>query len=159
MTGAPSAWHDEAFEERAPPMPLLHRTPLLVIAAALSAAAQVHQVPASQGWFPSEREQLNKLLDQTFALAEKRGGGTPPRKKLLALIVPHAGLAYSGGIAASAFRRLDHPKNVILLGFSHRRPLTGVSTPDLDAYGTPVGEVKINRQVARELKFPQVSEE
>jgi hypothetical protein len=107
--------------------------------AACLAPAQVHQVPASPGWFPSEPAQLSKLLDQTLAIAEKRSGAAPPRKKLLALIVPHAGLAYSGGIAASAFRRLDHPKNVILLGFSHRRPLTGISVPDLDAYATPVG--------------------
>ena len=122
------------------------------------AGAQVHPVPASPGWFPSEPAALTKLLEQAFAVAEKRSGGAPPRKNLLGLIVPHAGLAYSGAIAASAFRRLDRPKNVILLGFSHRRPLKGISTPELDAYATPVGEVKVNRQVARELKFPQVAE-
>ena len=136
-----------------------HRTPLLLAGAALLAAAQVHQVPASPGWFPSEQAPLNKLLDQTFAVAEKRGGGAPPRKKLLALIVPHAGLAYSGSVAASAYRRLAQPKNVILLGASHRRALTGVSVPDLEAYATPVGEVKVNRPVVRELKFPQLPEQ
>lgn len=136
---------------------LLKTLPAFVLAACL-VAAQVHQVPASPGWFPSEQAQLSKLLDQAFAIAEKRSGGAPPRKKLLGLIVPHAGLAYSGGVAASAFRRLNHPKNVILLGFSHRRPLTGISVPDLDAYATPVGEVKVNRAVARELKFAQVPE-
>jgi len=131
---------------------------LLAISAA-AVAAQVHQVPASQGWFPSDPAQLGRLLDQTLAVAEKRGGTTPPRQKLMGLIVPHAGLAYSGGVAASAYRRLHQPGNVIVLGFSHRRALSGITAPDLDAYQTPVGEVKVNRAVLKELKFPTVPEE
>jgi len=140
-------------------MPAPLRTTFLVACTALLAAAQVHEVPASPGWYPSERAALSKLLDQAFAIAEKRGGSAPPRKKLLGLIVPHAGLAYSGGVAASAFRRLDHPKNVILLGLSHRRSLAGITAPRLDAYATPLGEVKINRTLVSELKFPSAPEE
>ena len=139
-------------------MSAIRNAALLLASAAFVVTAQVHKVPASEGWFPSEPAQLGELLDQAFAVAEKRGGGAPPRKGLLGLIVPHAGLAYSGGVAASAYRRLGQPKNVILLGFSHRRPLEGISSPDLDAYATPVGEVKVNRAALREMKFPLAPE-
>ena len=76
----------------------------------------------------------------------------------MALIAPHAGLPYSGVVAASAFRLLSTPKNVILLGFSHTRNLSGVAAPDLDAYATPLGEIAVNRELVRELGFPLTGE-
>lgn len=68
----------------------------------------------------------------------------PPK----AVIVPHAGYIYSGQTAAMAYSRLatwhDVIKRVILLGPVHRVPVRGLALPDVDAFATPLGEVKLD---------------
>jgi AmmeMemoRadiSam system protein B len=54
-----------------------------------------------------------------------------------ALIVPHAGLIYSGPIAASAYARLagsrDTIRRVVLFGPTHRVPVRGLAVPSVEA--------------------------
>ena len=115
--------------------------------------AQVHKVPVSANWFPADAGELRTLLDKSFAAAQSRTGGAAPRKKLLALLAPHAALPYSGVVAASSYRLLNQPKNVIVLGFSHRRRVAGVAAPDLESYETPLGALKVNREAIAALGF------
>ncbi|HWR54241.1 MAG TPA: AmmeMemoRadiSam system protein B, partial [Bryobacteraceae bacterium] len=115
--------------------------------------------PVSDGWFPTEPAALNQVLDRSFSLAEQRFGTVPPRKGLLALIAPHAGLAYSGPVAAAAYSRLDRPANVIVLGFSHRVRFNGVLAPRVSTYRTPLGEIQVNGEALRELGFPSAPED
>lgn len=122
------------------------------------AAAQVHTSPMAGKWFPAERAELRDALETAFQVAEKRAAGIPVRKQIRALVAPHAGLPYSGVVAASAFRLLSTPKNVILLGFSHTKKVNGVAAPDLDAYTTPLGEIAVNRELLGELDFPLTGE-
>jgi AmmeMemoRadiSam system protein B/AmmeMemoRadiSam system protein A len=110
--------------------------------------AEVHQVPVSANWYPAEPEGLRQALDRAFA---RRQSAQPQRKKLLALVAPHAALSYSGSVAASAYQRLDHPDNIILLGFSHRRANGGIVAPDVDAYTTPLGRINVNRRAIAEM--------
>ncbi len=109
-------------------------------------------------WFPSERAELEKLLEDSFKAAEQRAAGLPARKQLRGLIVPHAGLQFSAVPAASGYRLLGKPANIILLGFSHKRAITGVLAPDVEAYQTPLGELKVNREALRALGFPLTPE-
>ena len=99
---------------------------------------QVHKSPFAGTWYPGDAAELRKMLDHSFGLAEKRTGGAPPRQSLRALLVPHAGIAYSGSVAAASYRLLGRAKNVIILGFSHRRPLAGVFASDV-TNSLPVG--------------------
>ncbi len=121
-------------------------------------AAQVHETPFAGKWFPAKPEELNQLLDRVFDAAENRAGGVPGRKQLRALIAPHAAIQYSGVVAASAYRLLEQPKNVIVLGFSHRRALEGVVAPRLEAYRTPLGLLEVNRGALEELGFRTAEE-
>lgn len=105
-------------------------------------------------WFPQDPAALNRLLDECFRTATERTGAAPPRPRLLALVAPHAGLEYSGGVAAAAWARLGHPNNVILLAFNHQRRVQGVVAPDLDHYTTPIGTIPVNRQALKSLAFP-----
>ena len=72
-----------------------------------------------------------------------------------ALIVPHAGYYFSGNVAASAYARLNPEKKykrIFLLGPSHHEWLDGASVnSEVDYYATPLGEVKVDREVARQL--------
>ncbi len=131
----------------------------VLLAAPLVLFAQAHKSPLAGTWYPGDAPSLQKLLDQSFTVAEKRTGGPPPRKGLRGLVVPHAGIVYSGTVAAAAYRLLDHPKNVVVLGFSHRRPLEGIVAPDVNEYVTPLGAVKVNRAALKQLGIPSMPED
>lgn len=66
-----------------------------------------------------------------------------------AIIVPHAGYVYSGQTAASAYACLfpnrKTIKRVILLGPVHRVPVRGLALPDVEAFITPLGQIKLDQ--------------
>jgi len=74
---------------------------------------------------------------------------------LRVLIVPHAGYIYSGKIAASAYRLLQQNqhqfKRVLLLGPAHRVWLQGAAFPAVDAFETPLGEIKLDKARMQKL--------
>jgi hypothetical protein len=75
----------------------------------------------------------------------------PPK----ALIVPHAGYIYSGGIAAAAYATVASLRQVIrrivLIGPSHRVYLRGMAVPAASAFATPLGEVVIDQDLKASL--------
>ena len=70
-----------------------------------------------------------------------------------AVIVPHAGYPYSGGVAANAYRHLRGCsfKRVVLLGPSHRQWFDGISVAPFSAYQTPMGSIPVDRASATAL--------
>jgi len=75
-------------------------------------------------------------------------------KNILAIISPHAGYAYSGQVSATAFKQLDPNKkykNIFVIGSSHVTPINGASVYAVGDYLTPLGRVKVNTKLAREL--------
>jgi AmmeMemoRadiSam system protein B len=100
---------------------------------------QAVRAPAVAGsFYPADATQLRETVARLLAGAQD---GSPPK----ALIAPHAGYAYSGAVAASAFRRVvDAPVlRVVLLGPSHFAPLRGVALPGAAAMRTPLGDVPV----------------
>lgn len=82
----------------------------------------------------------------------------PPPK---AIIVPHAGYAYSGAVAARAYARLanlrDRIRRVVLLGPSHRVPLRGIGAPTAKYFESPLGNVEVDRAAIATIEsLPQV---
>jgi AmmeMemoRadiSam system protein B len=91
--------------------------------------------------------------------------GRPATRAPKAIIVPHAGYTYSGPVAGCAYRLLRDSgvriRHVVLLGPSHRVPMRGLAVPAVDAFATPLGEVRVNaagRQRLRELGLVGVSD-
>lgn len=115
--------------------------------------------PAVAGLFypgrPAElRDAVSEYLAQAPAVTD-----APPK----ALIVPHAGYIYSGGIAAAAYsqlaQRCSRIRRVVLIGPSHRVYLQGMAVPAAEAFQTPLGVVPIDRELkARVLAHSQVVE-
>lgn len=99
--------------------------------------------PAVAGLFyPAAAGELAALCDRLLAGAARRTG--PPPK---ALVVPHAGLAYSGPIAASAYAQVRGEtciKRVILLGPAHRVYVSGLGSCGAAAMQTPLGPVAVD---------------
>jgi AmmeMemoRadiSam system protein B/AmmeMemoRadiSam system protein A len=65
-----------------------------------------------------------------------------------ALIVPHAGYAYSGATAAAAYASLvpwaAGIERVVLLGPAHRVAVRGMAVPGTPAFATPLGSVPVD---------------
>lgn len=93
--------------------------------------------------YPDRAEELHAAIDAMLAQAPT------PSLQPKALIVPHANYIYSGPVAASAFRLLEplaaHIHKVVLLGPSHRMPLTGIATTAHQQFYTPLGAISIDQ--------------
>lgn len=72
---------------------------------------------------------------------------------LLALISPHAGLRYSGPVAAHAYALLRGMSGLtaVLVGPSHRAAFDGVSVFAHGAFETPLGTLPVDEVAARAL--------
>ena len=100
-------------------------------------------------------KEVSALLDPAVAQLEPQA---PPPK---ALIVPHAGYAYSGPVAAMAYSRLlalrGQITRVVLLGPVHRVALRGLALPGVQAFATPLGEITLDTvAMATVAHLPQV---
>jgi AmmeMemoRadiSam system protein B/AmmeMemoRadiSam system protein A len=117
-----------------------------------SAAAQQERAPAFAGQFyPAEKAQLEATLRSLFA------GAVPSRhfSALQAIVSPHAGYGFSGGVAASAFNQIDPERDyetVFVLAPSHRVPFEGASVYTGRNYRTPLGPVPVNTALASRLQ-------
>ena len=113
--------------------------------------------PAVAGTFyPDDAKTLSAQIS-AFLDAGAPASGAPK-----AIIVPHAGYAYSGAIAASAYKLLgplkDRIKRVVLLGPCHRAALRGAALSSAAAFATPLGDVEIDHDMdSALLSLPQVS--
>ncbi|HVN41645.1 MAG TPA: AmmeMemoRadiSam system protein B [Steroidobacteraceae bacterium] len=121
------------------------------------------RAPAVAGLFyPKDAEGLRRTLRALLAAPRApREAARAPK----ALVVPHAGYAYSGSVAAAAYRSLDEAagkiRHVVLIGPSHRVPMRGLAMPGVDFFATPCGEIPIDdraRQHLRELGLAGISD-
>ena len=66
-----------------------------------------------------------------------------------AVIAPHAGYVYSGGVAATTFATLRESAasitRVVLIGPAHYVAVRGIAAPTVDAFETPLGCVPVDR--------------
>ena len=91
-------------------------------------------------WYPDDPEVLEQEVDLYLTGAAPLAG-TP-----VAIIAPHAGLKYSGPIAAYAYSMLlgCDIDVAVLVGPSHYVAFEGVSIYDGEAFETPLGPVPID---------------
>jgi AmmeMemoRadiSam system protein B len=77
-----------------------------------------------------------------------------PSSHVRAVIAPHAGFTYSGPTAAYAYKTVDTTKvkRVFILGPSHKFYLEGCALSNCSKYETPLGSMKIDREVMDELE-------
>jgi len=75
-------------------------------------------------------------------------------RKIVALVVPHAGYIYSGPVAAHAYKELAEDgvfDTVVILGPNHTGYGAPVSVWTESSWETPLGKVKINEELARKV--------
>jgi AmmeMemoRadiSam system protein B len=115
----------------------------------MSSMPNVRRAAVAGTWYPDNPARLIGELDRHLTRAEAPIDA-PPR----AIVAPHAGLMYSGPVAAYAYNaaRLSQPNAVILVGPSHFISFTGVSIWPVGAWETPLGPVQVDSDLARAIQ-------
>lgn len=97
-------------------------------------------------FYPDDPTQLQQAVNTYLAASSSTEESSQPIPK--ALIVPHAGYAYSGSTAARAYKKIQPAhrkiKRVVLLGPSHRLGFEGVAFCSCDYFSTPLGTVPVD---------------
>jgi len=113
--------------------------------------------PAVAGLFYPDDPDLLAAEVRRHLREARRSPGPAPK----AIIAPHAGYAYSGPVAGTAYACLEPLRGtlrrVVLVGPSHRVGFRGLALPDADVFTTPLGPVPLDPQgVARARSLPGV---
>ena len=66
----------------------------------------VHVSPYGGAWYPDCRTDLERLLDELFDVLQPKNRPAICSPNPIGFVVPHAGLQYSGIVAAAAYRHV-----------------------------------------------------
>jgi hypothetical protein len=96
-------------------------------------------------WYPGHPATLLSAIDEYFGRVHETVTGD-----ITALVAPHAGLMYSGPVAAHAYRQLEgRPYDVIVLvGPSHHVGFEGVAIVARGVFETPLGDIDVSAEDA-----------
>jgi len=106
--------------------------------------------PAMAGsWYPGTEKELRAMVEGFLAKVPEPTDKTAP----VALIVPHAGLIFSGQVAAHSYKQLAAapPDVVVLVGPSHRAYFSGCAVWPSGTWKTPLGPVEVDSSLAQAL--------
>jgi len=104
--------------------------------------SEVHPAQVAGMFYPAEPEALNALI------ADVRRRARPDVSIAAKVVIaPHAGIVYSGSVAATAFgpwaRRAEPPSRVVIVGPAHRAAFRGVALHPATAWSTPLGTARV----------------
>jgi len=120
-------------------------------------AGPARPMAVAGSFYPAGARQLATTLDELLRTA--RSAFPPPAgldpSAVVGVLVPHAGLVYSGVVAAAGWRALlpstappGSPPTIVLLGTNHGAAwLDGVGAWDGGPWRTPLGEVTVDREL------------
>ena len=128
------------------------------------AAPHVRRPSVAGLFYPASGQALRALVDELLAAAaglpDVRADSAADRGLPVGILVPHAGLAYSGIVAAAGWSRLQEPPReptgepltVVLLGTNHGAGwLDGVAAWDSGAWSTPSGPAGVDASLAESV--------
>ncbi|MFA6093335.1 MAG: AmmeMemoRadiSam system protein B [Elusimicrobiota bacterium] len=135
---------------RKPFFPILFSTfcllPTFVPEAALGA---VRRCAVAGQFYPLDPEELRKTVDAALAKAPEP---KPLPSAPLALLVPHAGYAFSAPVAAAGYKAVSgRYDTVVILGAAHTVQVPGAGLYAGGAFQTPLGELPLDEAVIKQL--------
>ena len=102
-------------------------------------------------FYPDNLDELMRILNSLFS--ENRS--TPSLKNLQGIIAPHAGLIYSGCVAASAYKYLKEmkrkPDSIAVLSPTHYYDLNEIAVHDATHFKTPMGPMPLDLDIIESL--------
>jgi len=100
-------------------------------------------------WYPGEPAKLKADVERYLAAAKTFSSDS----ELLGIVAPHAGLMYSGPVAAYAYKNLKGRdiKTVVMVGPSHRANFEGAAVYASGEWETPLGKVEIDPELCQKI--------
>jgi len=83
------------------------------------------------------RSQVEDLIDKEAV-----------RERVLGVVAPHAGYMYSGKVAGALYSRIEFPETFVILGPNHTGLGAGAAIMSYGSWETPLGEVRIDQDLA-----------
>jgi AmmeMemoRadiSam system protein B len=114
-------------------------------------ALQPVRHPAVAGsWYPAESAELAFEVDRCLSGVTD----APPHESVVGLVAPHAGIVYSGPVAAHSYKAVQGGayEVAVLIGPSHRSAFSGVALYPRGSFDTPLGPIDIAEDVAASLE-------
>jgi AmmeMemoRadiSam system protein B len=110
--------------------------------------SRVRKAAVAGSWYPAERATLAAEVDARLAAAPGVSSG-----RLVGLVSPHAGLRYSGAVAAEAYALLRGRRGLtaVLVGPSHRVAFEGASVYARGSFETPLGMTRVDDDLAEAI--------
>ncbi len=108
--------------------------------------------PAVAGsFYPNNKKELSLLINNFLSQVKQRYGWDKKVPKII--ISPHAGIYFSGLVAASGYKNLVEKdiNTVILLGVSHNYLFDYASVFYGEAWETPLGKVRVNKGLIKKI--------
>lgn len=118
---------------------------------------QIRKAMIAGQFYEHNAEALESQIKTCFM--EGNGPGRVPvigkeKKPLTGVIVPHAGLSFSGGIAAHSYAKIAESGFAdvfIILGPNHRGIGSGVSVSSSEFWETPLGKIAVDSSIFNKL--------
>ncbi|RJS86527.1 AmmeMemoRadiSam system protein B, partial [Candidatus Bathyarchaeota archaeon] len=113
--------------------------------------------PSAWGFHPFNRDQERREIERCFL--SKHGVGEKPivsedgARRIIGGVAPHAGLIYSGPIAAHTYYHLakdGRPETFVIIGVSHGGN-PGFATMFDAVWRMPMGDVNVDSELARAI--------
>jgi hypothetical protein len=122
----------------------------LSLLASFSWPQGVRKPVAAGGFYTDNPELLSRQIDSFLQNAKQPLASA---ENLIALIAPHAGYAYAGLVAASAYRLAKGKdyETVVIIGPSHHYGFEGCSIYLRGGFETPLGVAAVDESLALEL--------
>lgn len=95
-------------------------------------------------FYPEKPEELTNLLNSF-----KQESQTNYKSK--AIIVPHAGIVYSGHAAMAGFQHLEPNENIFIIAPSHHESFNNIAFPEYTYFDTLLGSLEVNNRLIKEL--------
>jgi len=106
----------------------------------------IHSAGLAGRWYPADRADLRSEVERLL-------GEPCVDPALRAVIVPHAGYAYSGRVAGAGFARIERGRwrRAVVVAPSHFHRFDGAAVFPGKGFRTPLGVVAIDREAAARL--------
>ena len=110
---------------------------------------QIRPAAVAGAFYPADPKELAAMVDGFVAHASVPA----PSGEIVALVAPHAGYPFSGGVAGHSYAMLKgRPTHrVVVIAPSHFEAFSFTSVYDGDAYSTPLGKVPVDKGFAQKL--------
>ena len=95
-------------------------------------------------FYPEKPEELTNLLN-----SYKQDLKINYKSK--AIIVPHAGITYSGHAAMVAFQHLELNENIFIIAPSHHESFNNIALPEYTYFDTPLGSLEVNNRLIKDI--------